>query len=369
LNVFSIVPKQTTTEFAIYRNGVQVAFEVLEHSISDLHALFTPPEQGLFRFDAIMRDLEKSSAKLDDIDIVISQANFSELPAGIYLVNHKLLDFLKDNKLEENPLRSGVYVVSRLADHINERSDVECVPLVVQPAIDNEIIPEAVLSGIGEVKRRPVFHAFSQRAATSLYTSSKGKEMKDVRVIVAHLGAEISVGAHDHARIIDSNSPLDGEGPFSPTTSGSLPVDSLVDLCYTGKYDMDEMMAFVNKEGGLTAHLRISKLADVQEACRGGDQRVRFMVRAMAYRVAREIGARAAALRGDLEAIILTGPWALFEEFTDAIRPYVDWIAPVEVHVWESELYMLAVAAMETFKGNNEILLYGRDEQSGRAPA
>ena len=361
MNVFSLIPKSTFTEFAVYKEGVQVAFEQIEHSIPDLHALLTPPEQGLFRFDAIMRKLEESDVRLDAIDIVITQTNFPELPPGIYLINPELLDFLKDNKLEENPLRSGVYVVSRLVDHINERYDVECVPLVVQPAIQNEIIPEATLTGIRGIERHPIFHAFSQRAAKSLYTTSKGKEEASVRVVVTHLGTEISVGAHDRAQIVDSNSPLDGEGPFSPTTSGTLPVDALIDLCYTGKYDMDEMLCLINKEGGLAAHLGISRLADVQEACRNGDQKARFAVRAMAYRVAREIGARAAALRGDLEAIILTGPWAHFEELTEAIRAHVEWIAPVEVHVWESELFMLAVAAMETFKGNNKILLYGRE--------
>lgn len=354
------------TEFAVFDDGVQVAGEVIEHSRSDLHAILNPPEQGLFRFNAMMKLIGERDIKLEDIDIVITQTNIQELPPGIYLVNPELLDFLKGNRLEENPLRSGVYVVNGLVGYINEHFDVECMPLVVQPAITNEITPEASVSGMKDITREPVFHAFSQRGATSLYAASEGKSESEIRVIVAHLGTEISVGASvgthkDRGRILDANSPLDGEGPFSPTTSGSLPVDSLIALCFSGKYDLDEMLRLVDKEGGLAAHLGISRLADVREACRSGDAKARFMVRAMAYKVAREIAARATTLKGDVEAIILTGPWAHFEEFTETIREYTEWIAPVSIHVWKSELFMLSVAAEETFKGNNKILLYGKD--------
>lgn len=355
----------TTTDFAVFEDGVQVAGEVIEHSRGDLYALLTPPEQALFRFNAMMKVIGEKDIRLDDVDLIITQTYFIELPPGIYLVNSELLDFLKGNKLEQNPFRSGVFVVNSLTTYINEHYDSECMPLVVQPAISNEITPEASLSGIKEITRSPVFHAFSQRAAASLYATATGRKGRGneswINAVIAHLGTEISVGAHAKGKILDANSPLDGEGPFSPTTSGSLPVDSLVDLCYSGKYDMDEIMHLINKGGGLAAHLGISKLEEVREACRNGDTKARSLVAAMAYGVAKEIAARAVALRGDLEQIILTGPWALFEEFTDAIREHTEWIAPVSVHVWKSELFMLSVAAEETFKGNNKILLYGKN--------
>jgi butyrate kinase len=138
-------------------------------------------------------------------------------------------------------------------------------------------------------------------------------------------------------------------------------VDALVRLCYSGKYDMDEMLRLINHEGGLKAYLPSSRLPDVREAWRNGDPATRRMVEAMAYQTAREIGARASTLNDRLrraEAIVLTGPWALFEEFVEMIRERVSWIAPTSVHVWKSELFMLSVAAIETFKGRHKILLY-----------
>ena len=364
MKVFSFIAKISSTEYAIFDDGVQVADDVIEHAQSDLHALLTPPEQGLFRYNALMERLTESGTGLSGVDLVVTEAGFEELPPGIYLADRKLLELLAQSKIDENHLRSAVYVANSLAEHVNRQYDAECMPLVVQPAVGNELLAEATVSGVKGVTRDPVFHVFSQRAAVSLYASKAGKDSNEVRVVVAHLGTEISVGAYELGRIIDSNSPLDGEGPFSPTTSGSLPVDALVRLCYTGKYDMDELMRLVNQEGGLKAYLASSKLTDVRKSWHGGDVTTRKIVAAMAYQVAREIGARTSSINGRtglVEAIVLTGPWALFEEFTELIRERVEWIAPVEVHVWKSELFRLTVAAIETFKGNNKISLYGRE--------
>ena len=363
MRVFSFIAKISSTEYAIFEDGAQVASDTIEHAQSDLHALLTPPEQGLFRYNALMAHLAESGIMLSHTDIVVTQTGFEELPPGIYLVDKDLLAFLEPGKIDENHLRAAAYVAHKLAEHVNRQYEAECMPFIVEPATDDELLPEAKISGVKGVMRSPFFHAFSQRAAAYLYANKVGKDPTEIRIAVAHLGTEISVGAYELGRIIDSNSPLDGEGPLSPTTSGSLPVDTLVRLCYSGKYDMDEIMRLINQEGGLKAYLSSSKLADVRKSWHGGDATTRRMVAAMAYQVAREIGARVSAINsrtGLTEAIVLTGTWAVFEEFTDQIRERVEWIAPVEIHVWKSELFMLAVAAIETFKGNHKILLYRR---------
>ncbi|MDF2531624.1 MAG: buk, partial [Clostridia bacterium] len=55
------------------------------------------------------------------------------------------------------------------------------------------------------------------------------------------MGGGISVGAHRHGKVLDVNNALDGEGPFSPERTGSLPVGGLIKLCYSGKYTIDEL--------------------------------------------------------------------------------------------------------------------------------
>ena len=361
MKILSLIPKLSSTEFAIYDNGTRTHDGVVRHVSSELHSLLTPQEQGRYRFNAMMDFIAAQNFHIDDLDMVITQAGVDALLPGIYLINSNLIDLMSEKRIDEDVQRSAVFIAADLAEYVNGKCENECLPLLVEPAIDDEIIAEAAFSGLRGLTRAPVLHAFSLRAATSLFAWDIGKTPNVVKVIVAHLGTEISVGALDRGRIVDSNSPLDGEGPFSPTTSGTLPIRALLKLCYSGKYDMDEMLRLINMEGGLAAHLGNASLKDIQNAFLSGDERTNFIVKAMAYNVAREIGATAAALYGAVDGIILTGPWTLFKDFAKEIASRVEGIAPVREYVWEIELYMLMTTAMRTFEGDIKILLYGQD--------
>jgi butyrate kinase len=121
---------------------------------------------------------------------------------------------------------------------------------------------------------------------------------------------------------------------------------------------MDEMMKLVNETGGLIAHLGDGSIQSVERDYLKGDEKTIYMVKAMAYKVAREIGARAAALYGKVDDIVLTGPWALFKDFADEIIARVNWIAPTAVYIWGSELYLLMTTAARTYEGTLKIDLY-----------
>jgi butyrate kinase len=361
VKVLSFITKLSSTEFAIYKDEVEINYEVIPHSPADLNSLLTPSEQGEYRFNAMMELIEKREISVDDVDIVITQAGVDALPSGIYLVNQELSRLMWESRIDENVQRSAVFVASRLADLVNSRDVCECLPLIVEPSMDDEIKAEAALSGLRGVARMPVFHAFSQRSAASVIAWDMKMDQNNVRLVIAHLGTEISVGSFDMGRIVDSNSPLDGEGPFSPTTAGTLPTEALLRLCYARRYDMDEMMDLIQSSGGLAAHLGDGRLQSVERAFSQGDEKTIFFVKAMAYKVAREIGARVAALYGKVDRIVLTGPWALFEDFVNEIVSRVEWIAPTSVFVWKSELYLLMTAAARTFEGAVKIDLYRQE--------
>jgi butyrate kinase len=362
VKIFAFLTKLSSTEFALFKNDEQIYGEVIEHSPAELNALLTPCEQGDFRFDAMIDRLVSQEIPIDDVNVLITQGGVEALPGGIYLVNRDLEELMKESRIDENLPRSAVFVAGHLLDYMTERYDNECLALLVEPAADNEIMSDGAPSGLKGVTRAPFFHAFSHRAAASVWAWDMKRGQNDVRLVVAHLGTEISVGAFDRGRIVDSNSPLDGEGPFSPTTCGTLPTDALLELCYSGKYDMDEMMSLVAETGGLAAHLGDGGLESVQDAYARGEEKTVFMVKAMAYKVAREIGARAAALYGKIDGIVLTGPWSFFNDFVAEITSRVEWMAPTKVIFWGSELYLLNTAAARTFEGNVRIDLYGQDQ-------
>ncbi len=358
MKALAVIPRAVSTEFAVYEDGVQILGETIRHSPGELRALGGCEEEGRFRSERVMEIIERDGVSFEKLDIAVSTTG-ALLPSepGAYLVTTDLLDCLASLRSVEDSLKQGAFIVSNVSESVARKHEIECLPVVLEPVAEHEIMEEALLSGIREIERHPVFHSLSQRGAAQSYATTAGKRVGELNLIVAHLGAEISVGAHERGRVIDCNSPLDGEGPFSPRTSGTLPADALLRLCYSGKYDMDEMIRMVEREGGLAAHLGMWRLVDVQEAYGNGDQHVRFLVQAMAYKVAREIGARSAALSGKVDAIVFTGPWASFEEFADDIRSYVEWIAPVHIYSWESELRSLGELAARVFNGTEKLKL------------
>jgi butyrate kinase len=362
LKALAFIPKTSSTEIAVYDGSAEIFYGVADHGPSELCSLLMPEEQGKHRFEAILRMTADRGLSLCGVGVVITQVKCGDLPPGIYMAETRLLRKISANLIDENQYRSGVFTAYLLSSYINDNYDTECLPLVVEPAIGNEISPEAALSGLKGISREPVYNNFLQRSGAALCAWYElRRKSNETRMVVAHLGSEISVGAHDMGRIIDSNSPQYGEGPFSPTSGGSLPLDALIEMCYSGKYDMDEILNMLSQRSGLCAYLDDASLESVEKMYRAGDKKTVFFVNAMAYRTAREIGARAAALNGKVEAIVLTGHWATFTEFTDEIASYVDWIAPVKIYGVENELRLLAETAAVVYRGDFRILLYGMD--------
>jgi butyrate kinase len=352
------------TEVAVYDGPNEIFYDAVEHAPSELCSLFMPEEQGRYRFNAILEAISGGDLSLGDVGIIITYAIFLTLPPGIYMAEERLLHKISPNMIDENQYRAGAFTAYLLNKYVDDNYETECLPLVIVPAIRNEISPEAALSGLRGVKREPIYNSLSQRGGVFLCAWHEfHKKANETRMVVAHLSNEISVGAHDMGRIIDSNSPQDGEGPISPTSCGSLPIDALIELCYSGKYDMDEILNMVSRQSGLCAYLDDASLKGVRKMYRAGDKKTVFLVNAMAYQTAREIGARAAALNGKVEMIVLTGYWATFTEFTDEIASYVDWIAPVKIYGAKSELRLLADTAVTVYRGDFRILLYGMDRK------
>ncbi|MDH7525430.1 MAG: butyrate kinase, partial [Peptococcaceae bacterium] len=183
-------------------------------------------------------------------------------------------------------------------------------------------------------------------------------EYQQFNFIVAHMGGGISVGAHKKGKIVDVNNCLDGDGPFSPERAGGLPAGSLIDLCYSGKYTREEMRKKIVGGGGLMAYLGTNDGREVSRRIKAGDEKARLIYEAMAYQVAKEIGAGAAVLKGDVDAILLTGGLAYDELFVGWIKERVGFIARVMVYPGEFEMAALAQGVLRVLKGKEEAKVY-----------
>ena len=93
--------------------------------------------------------------------------------------------------------------------------------------------------------------------------------------------------------------------------------------------------------GGLTAYLGTNDGRVVEEMVKNGDEKATFYLEAMAYQIAKEIGAASCVLKGDVNAIVLTGGLAYDKVFNGWIEERVRFIAPVKIVPGENEMEAL----------------------------
>jgi butyrate kinase len=229
---------------------------------------------------------------------------------------------------------------------------------IADPIVVDELNDLARFAGHPSFSRISVFHALNQKAVARTYANSIGRKYTDLNLIVAHLGGGISVGAHEKGRVIDVNQALDGEGPFSPERSGTLPVGQLITMCFSNKYTEDEIRKMVVGQGGLVAYLGTSAANVIEERISNGDQYAKLVYEAMAYQVAKEIGACSVVLNGQVDAILITGGIAFNELFIQLLTHRISWISPILVFPGEDEMRALALNVLMVINGELEPKIY-----------
>ena len=225
-------------------------------------------------------------------------------------------------------------------------------------SVVDELSDVARFAGHPLFHRTSIFHALNQKAVAKRYAKEHGKKYEDLNLIVCHMGGGCSIGAHVHGSVVDTQNALDGDGPFSPERSGSLPTGQLVSLCFSGKYTAGEVRKMLAGHGGLVAYTGSNDMRDLLKAAAEGDKEIAATVEAFHYQIGKEVGAMAAVMKGKVDQIILTGGIAYGQETVDAITDMVGWIAPITVYPGEDELLALAQGALRVLNGEEPARVY-----------
>jgi butyrate kinase len=128
------------------------------------------------------------------------------------------------------------------------------------------------------------------------------------------------------------------EGPFRPQRAGSLPTSDLIDLAFSGTLDSKQLHNRLVGEGGPFACLGTTDVRKVEEMVGDGDERAKLIQEAMAYQIAKDIGAMCVVLKGAVHGIILTGGMAHSEMLAGEIEKWASFLAPVFVFPGEDEM-------------------------------
>ena len=341
--VFVVNPGSTSTKLALYESAAPRNSN-LEEIVSEVlpSARATSLEMDLeARASAIYEYVDR----IDRIDCVAARGGLVRpVSAGSYFVNDSMIDDLISCRYGRHASNLGAPLAKALAERFG------CRAIIADPVAVDGFTEVARFSGIEGIVRKSFSHALNLRAVARRAASDIGKGFSECRFVGVHLGGGISVAAIVGGRIVDVNDSSEG-GPFTPQRTGGLPVLQLVDLCFSGEFrSAEELKAKLNGAGGLSSYLGTSSVIEALQRAASGDTRAKLVVDAMVYQIVKEIGATAAVLDGNLDAVFLTGGFAR-DPISQTIGDRINWIGPVLIYPGEGEMLALAEAAFRYIRG------------------
>lgn len=351
--IFVINPGSTSTKLALYKDENRLWEESYTYSSTQLSQFSDILAQFEMRMMEIQNTLVKHQTLLSTLSAVVSRGGaFKPLESGTYEISQKLIEEVKQGKLiAHHASNLGVL----LAYHLVEGYSIPA--FFVDPVCVDEFIPEARISGLPELERKSLLHALNIKAVARKVVSQLQKDLSQVNLVIGHLGGGISICALQKGRIVDVNNALEG-GPFSPERAGSLPVSSLVRLCFSGKYTYQVLSRKIVGGGGLVAHLGTNDAKEVEKRITKGDTKAELVYRAMAYQIAKETGSMAAVLAGRIDGIVFTGELARSQMLMGWIKERVEFLGPIFLYPGNFEMEALALGALRVLRGEEKAKNY-----------
>lgn len=347
-------PGSTSTRVAVYRGEEALFSSTRIHSPEEISGSSDIFDQVPLRRRTVIEEMEKNGVEWSDLSAIAARgAPLKPLEGGTYRINARMLEDLKAFRIQSPhvSLLAGIMAA--------EFGEIHNIPaFIADPISVDELDAIARLSGLPEIPRRSLWHALNCRAVARKAAKDRGKRYEHVNLIVVHLGSGITISCHRKGRTIDVTD-ANSDGPFSPERSGTVPLLGLAELCFSGKYDREGMIRRITREGGMKAYLGTSDAMEVEKRiATHGDKVASLIYEGMAYQIAKEIGAMAAVLAGEIEAIVLTGALAQSPMLIDWIQRRVSFLAPVLVYPGEYEMEALAMAVLRVLRGEEEEKVY-----------
>ena len=344
-HILAINVGSTSTKVAFYRDSERLVQETITYNSSDLARYADLKDQLPLREGDLRKFIEKNAIDMSKVALVISRGGLGRpAPAGAYTIDERMCDDLIQGRYGKHPSALGPSMALGLARRYRMPA------VVIDPPSTDEFQPLARVSGLPEIERKSAFHALNQKAAARKAAGQMNKRYEDVNLVVAHLGGGITIGAHEKGRVIDCTHGLN-EGPLTPERAGALPTQDLLDLAQSGRVSPKDLSKKLVGQGGLAAYLGTTNAVEVEKAVGKGDAMSELIYRAMAYQIAKDIGAMATVLGGKVDGIVLTGGIAHSEMLTGWVKQRTEFVAPVFIFPGEDEMEAMAEGSMRILRG------------------
>ena len=350
--ILAINPGSTSTKVALFEDEQLLFEEKILHTSEQLKQFHELWDQFDLRKNGVLDFLKKHDIQLKDLSAVVGRGGLIKpITGGTYHVNDAMIH---DAKIGLQGVHAA-NLACAIAKSIADEAGVDA--FVVDPISVDEFEPLARYSGHPLIERRALSHTLNIHAVGRMAAKKLGVDYEKTNFIIAHLGGGISVCPLKGGRIVDVND-ASAAGPFSPERTGDLPLQQFIKLCFSGKYTQEQMRKLIMGEGGLVAYLGTNDAQEVENRIDAGDEKAREIYEAMAYQIAKEIGAMATVVKGDVRAVVISGGLAHSKRLISWISKRVRFIA--EVHVFPGEFEMLALAqgTLRVLRNEEETKIY-----------
>lgn len=358
--IFIINPGSTSTKLSLFENDKNIYTTDVFHDSKILLSFPTINDQLDYRMKVIYDFLKEDHIDLTGIDAVVGRGGGCyAVPGGIYQIDERLI---ADTRAAKGGLYHASMLGVQMANEVHQKYGG--IMIMMDPPVVDELCDDARITGLKGVYRRAVSHALNLKATARTHAKRMGKRYEDCNFIVCHIDGGISVTAHEHGRMIDGNDAGGGEGPFTPTRMGSLAVTDGRRVLL-GRSDR-EIRDLCSQAGGLSFWFGTSNSDKVHRMVEDGNETAVRVWNAMIYQIIKWIGMMSTPLKGQVDAILLTGGLLRFPEIGKRIEESCSFIAPVYQYPGEFEQEAMAAGAMRILTGEEQLKTYpGKPVWSG----
>ena len=348
-----INPGSTSTKVSYFENEKNVCTESIFHDAPVLLSYPTVNDQVPMRRAFIQEFMDRHGLKLPEIDAFVGRGGSAwSQPSGVMEIDERLVaDTAAGVGGSDHPAKLGVMIAWELGREYGGKM------YTVNPTNVDELCDYARPTGIAGLYRRAQTHVLNQKGIAAIHAKAMGKNYEDCNFIVSHIDGGITVTAHCKGRMIDSTEGAGGDGPFTPTRLGSIPVMEVLTYLEAG-HTTEEMKKMLSRAGGFVSHFGTSNSDTIHAMVEAGDRKATVIWNTMIYQICKSIGAMAAVLEGKVDGILLTGGLVRFSDIVDGIKQRCGWIAPITVYPGECEQEAMAESALEILRGRKQAHRY-----------
>ena len=355
-----INPGSTSTKISLFEGEELVFEESIFHDAPELLKYPSVNDQVPLRRRVIDELLFAHGYTPADIDVFVGRGGSAHpQPAGVTVIDEQLYrDTVDGVGGSEHPAKLGVMLAWEYSRETGSAA------YTLNPTNVDELCDYARLTGIKGVYHNAQSHVLNQKAVADYHARAMGRRYEDCNFVVCHIDGGITVNAHQRGRMIDGNVGASGDGAFTPTRIGSVPVLCLMD--YLEEHTLHDVRLLCARAGGFVSYFGTADARAIHDMVERGDKKAQLVWNSMIYQICKQVGAMSAALCGKVDGILLTGGLVRYADIVDGIRARCEWIAPVTVYPGEMEQEALALSVLRALRGEEPINHYsGRPVWTG----